>query len=322
LSARKQISLLPNDTKGQFVTDSPDSELVPANVSANAELSDYRHDEAVIRASWIAIAIQVCLAIVIAVDFFLMFSDWFWPLVPLATGCLILEMAIGVFLYHCFFLFPKNSPGRFFPTLISPFIVLVQTVPLSNGLALGPLIAICVGFAIAGWLLHRFCGASLSMHGEAVFQEAVSTKVLLLLAPLLLLMGLAPTLAFMSFDGAQRTGAWFAETIVYSAVGLLGLTVVPLLSIYAFFWMVRMSHWGHATTAVVLIVLTAAFVVGEWAFGNSTYYCLGCAAFIATYFVGLLIAYAPFYAVGFRPVWAKRAQSTEAVQAISFDDIA
>ena len=196
----------------------------------------------------------------------------------------------------------------------------VQLVPASEGYAIGPLFAYVVAISITGWFMHRVFGASLSMFGEDVFQDALSTKVLLLLAPLLLVMGLVPTLALMIMSG-RRTQPEFASTIVFAALTLFGLSIVPILSVYAGLGFLRLRNTGKLVASILVLATVFATFVFEWIVTNPRFYSLWFTAFASAYVLGLGVAYLPFYWFGFRPVWAKR-KATKRVEApISFDDV-
>ncbi len=142
----------------------------------------YAYDEAVISAGAIAVLIQMCFAIAIAGLFATMQAGNFGPIPRFLVGaCILAEFGIVIFLCHCPFLFPPTSPGKKMIAFGSLLVASVQLVPASEGYAIGPLFAYVVAISITGWFMHRFFGASLSMFGEDVFQDALSTKVLLLL---------------------------------------------------------------------------------------------------------------------------------------------
>ena len=202
----------------------------------------YPYDEAVITAGAIAVLIHMCIAIAIAGLFATMQAGNFGPIPGFWIGaCILAEFGMVIFLCHCVFLFPHSSPGKNMIAFGSLLVASVQLVVASEGYAIGPLFAYVVAISITGWFMHRVFGASLSMFGEDVFQEAISTKVLLLLAPLLLVMGLVPTLAFMIMSG-RRTQPEFASMIVFASLTLLGLSIVPILTVYAGFCFLRLRN--------------------------------------------------------------------------------
>lgn len=202
----------------------------------------------------------------------------------------------------------------------SLLIASVQLVPASDGYAIGPLFAYVVAITITGWFMHRLFGASLSMRGEDVYQDALSTKVLLLLAPLLLVMGIVPTLAFMILSGS-RSQPEFASTVVFMALSFLGLSIVPILSIYTFFFFLRLRKNDKWVVALIVSATLLATIVFEWLLYNPRFYGVWFTAFLSSYILGLVLAYLPFYWYGFRPVWAKRKPSKRVEESISFDDI-
>ena len=195
----------------------PHSPFIPADPQRQIVQDEYQHDGAACRASVAALVIQICLAVVIAGISTTMSGKvtaqsqviWF-----VLVGCTFAETGICVFLCHCFFLFPRESTGRSIATFGSVLVAGVQLVLPSNGYAIGPLLAYVVGFFLTGWFLHRLFGASLSMHGEIVFQNALNTKVLLMLAPLLLVMGLVPAIVFIVMMPTGGVRPQFASTVI------------------------------------------------------------------------------------------------------------
>jgi len=319
--AKTKLGPLPmlnfDEAKDKVVADTGSTQNDPRKIHGG----EYQHNEAVIKAGAIAMLIQVCFAVVIACLFATINAGNFGPTPRSLTGaCILTEFGIVVFLCHCFFLFPNSSPGKTMIAFGSLLIASVQLVPASNGYAIGPLFAYVVAISITGWFMHRVFGASLSMLGEDVFQDALSTKVLLLLAPLLLVMGLVPTLAFMIMSGSRRQPE-FASTIVYAALSFLGMSIVPILSIYAGFCFLRLRNGGKLVAGILVLATALATCVFEWIIYNPRFYSLWFTAFASAYILGLGVAYLPFYWYGFRPVWAKRKPSKRIEASISFDDI-
>ncbi len=289
--------------------------------TAPNQYTGYKYDEAVIAAGAIAVLIQACLAVVIACLFATIQAGNFGQGIRFLIGASILtEFGIAILLCHCIFLFPKSSPGKNIIAFGSLLIASVQLVPASNGYAIGPLFAYVVAISITGWFMHRVFGASLSMGGEDVYHDALSTKVLLLLAPLLLVMGLVPTLAYMIMSGS-RSQPEFASTVVYAGLSLLGLSITPILSIYACICFLRLRNGGKLIAAMFASAIVATIVVFEWITNSRQLYSLWVIGFLSAYILGLALAYLPFNWYGFRPVWAKRTPSKRVEASISFDDI-
>ena len=285
--------------------------------------AEYRYDNAVVQASLIGLLIQLLLAVAIAVLFVsLRFSSGNWFIPFLGLGCVCAEFGLGLFLCHCIFLFPRNSPSRIVGGIGSVVLAGVQLASVTSGYGLGPLFVFVVGISITGWVMHRVFGASLSMHGEDVFQDALNTKVLLLLAPLLLILGIVPIVTFAAMDGGPTPPNFdFAATVIYASIAMLGVSVVPILTIYLGFLLLRLSRGGTFVATVLLIILAMTPMIWEWIQFSRAANSIWSTIPFLSYFLGLGLAYVPFHLRGFRPVWAKRKLKLSVETSVSFDDV-
>ena len=307
----------------------PNAHDLPNQASAREPTSpestptEYKYDSAVVQASLIGLLIQVILAVVIAV---LLASIRFssgngnslaqW----LALGGMWAEFGLGLFLCHCIYLFPRESPSRIVGAIGSVVIAGIQLAPVTEGYGLGPLFIFVVGISITGWLMHRAFGASLSMRRAIVYQDALNTKVLLLLAPLLLILGIVPIVTFAAM-GAGQMQTDFASMVVYAAIIMLGVSIVPISTIYLGFIVLRLRGGLSLAAIVFLVFLAATPMIVEWiqftSVNNSVWFTIT----VLSYFAGLGLAYLPFHLRGFRPVWAKRKHKPNVESSVSFDDI-
>jgi hypothetical protein len=313
--AKTKLRTLPmlkfEEAKGKVVAD-----------TAPTQGGGYPYDEAVITAGAIAVLLQMCFSIAIAGLFATMQAGNFGPIPMFWLGaCILAEFGMVTFLCHCVFLFPHSSPGKNMIAFGGLLVAALQLVVVSYGYAIGPLFAYVVAISITGWFMHRVFGASLSMRGEDVYQDALSTKVLLMLAPLLLVMGLVPTLVVMIIFGGGRMQPVFASSVITYSLVMLGLSITPILSIYAGFCFLRLRNGGKLVVATIVSAIALAIVVFEWITYSPQLYSLWVIAFISAYFLGLALAYLPFHWYGFRPVWAKRNASKRVEAPISFDDM-
>ncbi len=285
--------------------------------------AEYKYDNAVVQASLIGLLIQFFLAVAIAV---LLVSIRFASgpgnslAQCLSLGGIWAEFGLGLFLCHCVYLFPRESPSRIVGAIGSVVIAGIQLAPVTEGYGLGPLFVYVVGISITGWLMHRIFGASLSMREAVVYQDALNTKVLLLLAPLLLILGIVPIVTFAAMAGGQMPPD-FASMIVYAALTMLGVSIVPILSIYLGFFVLRLSGGLSFAAVVLLVLLTAAPMILEWIQFSTLSNSLWATVSGLSYFVGLGLGYLPFHLRGFRPVWAKRKHKSNVESSVSFDDI-
>lgn len=289
--------------------------------SAEYGSAEYRYDNAVVQASLIGLLIQFFLAVAIA----MLLSSMRFASGNLLAQCLILggiwaEFGLGLFLCHCFYLFPRESPSRVVGAIGGVVIAGVQLAPITAGFGLGPLFVFVVGISITGWFMHRVFGASLSMRRADVYQDALNTKVLLLLAPLLLILGIVPIVTFAAMGGRQMT-ADFASMVIYAALVMLGVSVGPILTIYLGFFVLRLRG-GLSLAAILLLVLLAATpMILEWIQFSRVSNSLWVTVSGLSYFFGLGLGYLPFYLRGFRPVWAKRKHRPDVESSVSFDDV-
>lgn len=293
----------------------------PTICALGSESKEYNYDNSVVQASLIVLFIQFVLAVVIAVLFgAIRFSTGDSVIACSVVGCVCVEFGLGLFLCHCIFLFPRESPSRFLGAAGSVVIASVQLAPASEGYALGPLFIFVVGISITGWILHRFVGASLSMNGADVFQNALGTKVLLLIAPLLLLLGIVPIITFTAMTGEQLPRD-FAPLIVYASLGMLGTSVIPILTIYFGFFLLRLRAGWSFAVIVLLFISAVSPMILEWLAFSRVSNSVWTTVSVLCYIFGLGIAYLPFHLRGFRPVWAKRKHKPSVESSVSFDDI-
>lgn len=297
---------------------------------------DAKDEVAANRASLIALAMHACLAFLIVVVVVLFEAGFLKPRNGLTNSLLLFaccpaQVGSYIFLTHCIFLLPSHSSARIRTPIASNVIAFSQfaifamirsmTVPSGAGKnQLGILFAYFVGLCISGWFLHRIFGASLSMGGKEVYQGAFNTKVLLAVAPLLLVMGLIPILVLTLSAGNQAVPN-FAPAVVVASLILLVVTAVPILSIYAFMDLLRPK--GRIAKIVGGFVLVVYFVFALFLEVVSAPNHMGliCISIIVFYFAGIATAIAPFYWCGFRPVWAKRKQVEQAERAVFFDEV-
>jgi hypothetical protein len=280
----------------------------------------YEHDERVARASWSGLAMQAGLAIAIVVLFYwsreygTMGEPFRWMVV-----CTIVELGTSLFLFQCIYLLPASSPGRAIAFFGSIAIFTVQIVIATNGFGLVLLLGFLVGFLATGWLSHRMLGASLSMHGEAVYQAPFSVKVLLLIAPLFIAMGLIPTVQWMSID--KNPEQHFAFYLILSALSVFCLSLVPILSTDAMFLVLRLRAPYQVAIVALLLACLSAPVIYEWISGDPNMQSVSVFLTFASYPSGFVLAYLPFHLQGFRPVYAKRRTSITQEDSVSFDDV-
>lgn len=283
--------------------------------------AEYRYDNAVVQASLIGLLIQFFLAVTIAMLLaFIRFASGTSLVQCLVLGGIWAEFGLGLFLCHCIYLFPRESPSRIVGASGSVVIAGIQLATATAGYGLGPLFVFVVGISITGWLMHRVFGAGLSMRRVDVYQDAFNTKVLLLLAPLLLLLGIVPIVTFAAMGGGQMT-AEFGSMIVYAAIIMLGVCIVPIFTIYLGFFVLRLRGGLSFAAFVFLFLLAAAPMILEWIQFSRVSNSLWVTVSGLSYFFGLGLGYLPFYLRGFRPVWAKRKQRPDVESSVSFDDV-
>lgn len=284
---------------------------------------EYQFDNAVVQASLISLLIQFFLAVAIAMilSSIRFASGTGNSITPyLALGGMWAEFGLGLFLCHCVYLFPRESPSRIMGAIGVVVIAGIQLAPVTAGYGLGPLFVYAVGISITGWFMHRVFGASLSMREAVVYQDALNTKVLLLLAPLLLMLGIVPIVTFGAMGGGRMT-ADFASMVVYAALIMLGVSIVPILTIYLGFFVLRLRGGLSLAAVVLLVLLAVAPMILEWIQFSRLSNSLWVTVSVLSYFAGLGIAYLPFHLRGFRPVWARRKHRPEVESSVSFDDV-
>jgi len=232
-----------------------------------------------------------------------------------------------VFLSHLWFMLPRFSSARFVAVAGGFSISAIQLAIVSTlGGANAPrvfsylIVLLVIYFAslwMTGWFFHRLFGASLSFGGHDVFQEAIGTKVLLLLSPFLVALGLVPILGSLILGNAMTANS--AVMIVFSSLAMLGVTAIPLATVYLFMAVVRMKGYARylAVTAVMSIIGLAVMI--DWTSRFWTWSVL--IGLVAAYVAGAGLGLAPFAWYGFRPVWAKRKRVEETERSVSFDDV-
>jgi hypothetical protein len=239
----------------------------------------------------------------------------------------IVEFGEIVFLSHVWYLLPRFPSARFLAVAGSISISAMQMAILSTlgGAETPRLLAFCIvalviyfaSLWMTGWFFHRLFGASLSFGGQDVFQEAIGTKVLLLLSPFLVALGLLPILGSMVLGDAMTVDS--AVRIVFSSLTLIGVTAIPLATVYLLMAVVRMKGYARyvAVTAVMSIIGLAVMI--DWTTKYWTWSIL--IGLVAAYVAGVGLGMAPFVWYGFRPVWAKRKRIEETERSVSFDDV-
>lgn len=232
-----------------------------------------------------------------------------------------------VFLSHVWYLLPRFPSARFLAVAGSISISAIQMAIISTlggadtpsvfSFLIVQLVIYFASLSMTGWFFHRLLGASLSFGGHDVFQEAIGTKVLLLLSPFLVALGLGPILGSMVLGNAKTVHS--AVAIVFSSLAMLGVTSIPLATIYLFIAVVRMkAHGRYVALATVMSIIGLAVLV-DWTTAIGMWSRL--AGLIAAFIAGVGLGLAPFLWYGFRPVWAKRKRIEESERPVSFDDV-
>ena len=232
-----------------------------------------------------------------------------------------------VFLSQLWFMLPRFSSARFVAVAGGFSISAIQLAVVSTlggvntprvfSYLIVPLVIYFASLWMTGWFFHRLFGASLSFGGHDVFQEAIGTKVLLLLSPFLVALGFVPILGSLILGNALTASS--AVTIVFSSLAMLGVTAIPLATVYLFMAVVRMKGYARyiAVTAVMSIIGLAVIMdctTTYWTWSILT-------GLVAAYVAGVGLGMAPFVWYGFRPVWAKRKRIEETERSVSFDDV-
>jgi hypothetical protein len=232
-----------------------------------------------------------------------------------------------VFLSHGWFLLPRNSSTRFVAPLGVFSITAAQlsiALPIAGEVAsnvlsyaLAVLVFYFVSLWMTGWFFHRLFGASLSFGGQVVYQEAIGTKVLLLLAPFFVLLGLIPIIGSMILGNTTNSAA----AIVSVSLTMLGITVFPLAIVYLLVGLVKLKGnfvrfitGGAVTASIVAMAITVDSQVNQWILSPWT-------GMLAAFIAGVGLALTPFVWNRFWPVWAKRKQVVETKYSVSFDDV-
>jgi hypothetical protein len=239
----------------------------------------------------------------------------------------IVEFGGIVFLSHLWFMLPRFSSARFVAVagsfLISAIqMALVSTLGGANtprvfSYLIVPPVIYFASLWMTGWFFHRLFGASLSFRGHDVFQEAIGTKVLLLLSPFLVVLGLLPILGSIVLGNAMTGNS--AAVIVFSSLAMLAVTSIPLATIYLFMMFVRMKGYARYVTVAAVMLIIGLTVHMDWTtmFWTRSFLI----GVVAAYVAGVGLGLAPFFWYGFRPVWAKRKRIQETERSVSFDDV-
>jgi hypothetical protein len=237
-------------------------------------------------------------------------------------GQLLIGMEFGgvVFLLHTVFLFPLHYPIRqvaSFGTLICLAVQIAVFTEL-NGLVF--MFPYWVGLMGVGWVLQRITGASLSFQSEPIYQQPLSIKVILAIAPLLLLIGFVPAVTAI-FMGSK--GEAFGATLIYYSMGITVACIIPTLACYGWMALVRAQSRGKVMAATLACAGAVTLAGLELPFSPSRvpWFTLGVISGVVSFVLGIALAYLPFHHFGFRPVWAKRLVMADTTPDISFDDI-
>lgn len=245
----------------------------------------------------------------------------------LLSGLTAVEFGALVFLSHGRFILSHFTSTRFVAPVGSISIAAIQLAIVSTlGGTNTPsvfsffMVALVFYFAslwMTGWFFHRLFGASLSFGSQDVFQEAIGTKVLLLLPPFLVALGFVPILGSMILGNTMAVNS--AVVIVSSSLALLGATVIPLATIYLLMVLVRLKGYVRYIAVVAVMAIIGVAVAIDWATKFWTLSIM--TGFVAAYIAGVGLGLAPFVWRGFWPVWAKRKRIAETEGSVSFDDV-
>lgn len=238
-----------------------------------------------------------------------------------------LEFGEIVFLSHGWFMLSRFTSTRFVAPVGSISIAAIQLATVSTlGGANSPsvftfcMVALVFYFAslwMAGWFFHRLFGASLSFGSQDVFQEAIGTKVLLMLPPFLVALGFVPIIGSMILGNAITVNS--AVVIVSSSLAMLGATTIPLATIYLLIVLVRLKGYVRYIAVVAVMTIIGIAVAIDW---TTKFWTLSImTGFVAAYVIGVGLGLAPFVWYGFWPVWAKRKRIAETERSVSFDDV-
>jgi hypothetical protein len=290
-----------------------------------------REEESAQNACFVALFLQMALAIMVVLLTFMSSSRFTLTnnalhefLVSLLTT---VEFGGFVFLSHGWFTLPHSSSTRI-ATLVGSLLIsvihlaIVSTLGGINTPRVFSYLMVALAFYFAslwmtGWFFHRLFGASLSFDGQDVFQEAIGTKVLLLLSPFLVALGLAPIIGSMVLGNAMTVNS--AVAIVFLSLAMLGVTAIPLATLYLFMVVVRMKGYARYIAAAAVMSIIGLAIIIDWTTTSWTLSIL--TGFVAAYVAGVGLEMAPFVWHGFWPVWAKRKCIEETERPVSFDDV-
>ena len=241
----------------------------------------------------------------------------------LFSGLLSIEIGIAILLLNCAFLFSVTRQNRFIGPFLCFLLVAGQLAVAVRGemfVILGWL-AYVVAFSITGWLLQRICGAHLSLHGANVFQRPLSIRVLALIPLLLLLMGFIPAASLFFSDTPIAGQPQFAQLLIYAALYLLVICLVPLLVLYGWLAILKWNVYSIIPVSLIGAILILLSGIIQQKFQSAFWTLLFFVGQIAAILVGMGLAYLPFHRFGFRLVWAKRALLQTLEKNVSFDEI-
>ena len=237
------------------------------------------------------------------------------------AGLVLAEVGLTVFLIQSAFLLRGPIIYRFFSSAVAAFFVVCQIAFYTQGYGIAGSLPALSGMAVTGWFLQRITGASLSLGGSEVFQRPLSIRDILAIAPLMLLMGLVPTLVAVYFDGVP-SGA-FAQMVIYYSL-VIGLACATLIaSCYGLLILVGFKRPALIRTLSIMALGLMVVAGFEAAFsdGRLPQMTISIVSGLACFETGVFAGYLPFHLLRFRPVWAKRVPIVESSQDVSFDDI-
>jgi hypothetical protein len=232
-----------------------------------------------------------------------------------------MELGIVLFLLNCAFLLPKAISSRIMAPICAFIVITFQIGTTSGGepiLFFGCL-AVFVAFSVSSWFLQRLTGAGLSYGGKEITEKPLSLQVLVLLPMLVLAVGLIPTLAMFSQSASSPIS--FGQMLIFTSVGLLLYTLIPMLLLYMWIAIYRSRWLVRGVWFLLIAVLAAVSTLIELNTQFSTLTTLFTAYVLITFSLGIVFGYIPFHLVGFRPVWAKRAKRSTVTKDVSFDDV-
>lgn len=280
--------------------------------------------DALTAAAGVSMTLMVLVVALVSV-FFSVLNGIFPPTIPLLPyaffGLSLFEVGMALFLLHSCYLLPTQTPIRYAPAGLTAFFVSFQIAFGSEGWGLMFILPWLCGITIVGGFLQRITGAAFSHMGAEVVQRPLGIRDIMAIAPLLLIMGIVPSLMNLRWTPVSSSG--FASNIIYYAAGLFVGSLMPLGFCYFWLSLMRASEKTCSIVAVVVFVLIAVLAVSEVPLSGSAvpYVTFSIVGMFVCISAGFLIAYMPFHHNGFRLVWAKRQLPPVVSTDISFDDI-